>query len=115
MKAKVQYDDIVGTAAADISDFVNNDMQAYLVQTYPNYDADRYKCKGYSFYISQGQRANVEFICYDTQENAYARLTPVSKQITLENAFEMFKRFNIVIGKDIEEVNEVELIDVDLE
>ena len=47
MKAKVQYNDIVGTAAADISDFVNNDMQAYLVQTYPSYDANRYKCRGY--------------------------------------------------------------------
>ena len=114
MKAKVQYNDIVGTAAADISDFVNNDMQAYLVQTYPSYDANRYKCRGYSFYVSQGMRASVEFICYDTQEKKFARLTPINKVISLENAFEMFKRFNIVLGKDIEEVNEDELIDVDL-
>lgn len=115
MKASVQYNDIVGTAAADISDFVNNNMQAYLEQNYPGYDSKRYKCKGYSFFVSQGERAYVEFICYDTIERKYARLTPVNREITIENAFEMFKRLNIVIGTDIEEIEEQELVDIDLE
>lgn len=35
MKAKVQYNDLVGTAAADISDYYRNSLQVYLKATFP--------------------------------------------------------------------------------
>jgi hypothetical protein len=41
MKATVQYNDLVGTAAADISDFYNNSLQEYLQKRFPKYDSGR--------------------------------------------------------------------------
>lgn len=38
MKATVQYNDLVGTAAADISDFYNYSLQEYLQKRFPKYD-----------------------------------------------------------------------------
>jgi hypothetical protein len=38
MEASVQYNDIKGTAAADISDFYQTSLQKYLVDSYEQYD-----------------------------------------------------------------------------
>lgn len=34
MKASVQYDDLKGTAAADVSDFHQSSLQNYLINSY---------------------------------------------------------------------------------
>lgn len=52
MKASVQYDDLKGTAAADVSDFHQSSLQNYLVGSYEQYDGDRYECYGCSIFIS---------------------------------------------------------------
>lgn len=96
MKAKVQYNDLVGTAAADISDFYLNSLNDYLKQRYPNFDWNRYYCVGCSFYASYGQYASVSFICNDKIESKYCRISP-SKEFTLQDFFELFKRFSIVM------------------
>lgn len=41
MKASVQYNDLKGTSAADISDFHKCSLQNYLINSYEQYDGDR--------------------------------------------------------------------------
>ena len=74
MKASVQYDDLKGTAAADVSDFHQSSLQNYLVGSYEQYDGDRYECYGCSIFISGQQiqpQGNIVFVCKDKIENKY--------------------------------------------
>ena len=96
MKARVQYNDLVGTAAADISDFHLNSLNVFLKQRYPDFDWDRYNCVGCSFYASYGQYASVSFICNDKIDSKFCRISP-SKEFSLQDFFELFKRFSIVM------------------
>ena len=104
MKASVQYNDLVGTAAADVSDFHNNHLQFYLKNTFNGYDDTRYKCEGCRISMSDhSDYANVHFICYDNQKEKYVYFTPL-KELTLKDMVSMFKRFDIVIGQDIDTI-----------
>lgn len=104
MIADVQYDDLRGTAAADVSDFYMNSLQHYLEVTYKSYDAKRYYCSGCTIWASDsGNRVNVTFVCYDKQTGKYVIFEPV-RDYTFEETFSLFKRFNVVIGADINEV-----------
>lgn len=107
MKAKVQYNDIVGTAAADISDYYLNSLTEYLKSNFKNFDSGRYTCVGCEFYASYGQYPNVYFVCKDNKDSSYRIFKP-NKEYTLEDFFEMFKRFSITIGNNIENVNVVD-------
>lgn len=68
MKACVQYNDLKGTAAADVTDAYHNMLQKYLSDNFEKYDANRYECRGCTIWIS-GQvvkvEGNLRFICYD--------------------------------------------------
>ena len=55
MIASVQYNDLRGTAAADVSDLYMNSLQKYLKDTYHAYDSERYVCRGCVIWIG-GQR-----------------------------------------------------------
>ena len=96
MKAEVQYNDLVGTAAADISDFYLNSLNEYLRKNYPNFNWDRYYCVGCGFYASYGQYPSVYFLCKDEVESIYCQLSP-TEELSLQEFFELFKRFSIVI------------------
>ena len=106
MIADVQYNDLRGTAAADVSDFCDNSLQKYLSSTYESYDSERYSCVGSSIWIS-GQStdigANVTFICWDKFLNKHIRLR-LARSLPLEDIFRIFKRFEVVLGIDISEV-----------
>lgn len=105
MKASVQYNDLVGTAAADVSDFHNDHLQFFLKNTFEGFDDARYRCVGCRIYMSgHSDHANVYFICYDNQEAKHVYLTP-KKEFTLKDMVSMFKRFEIVIGQDIDAVH----------
>lgn len=115
MKASVQYNDIVGTAAADVSDFFENNLQFYLKSLFKNFDSDRYRCDGCRLYMSDhGNHANVKFICYDSVENKYVYLIPV-KDYTLEDMTKMFKRFDVIMGREIDDVEVSDNDWIDLE
>ena len=104
MKASVQYDDLKGTAAADVSDFHQSSLQNYLVDSYEQYDGDRYECYGCSIFISGQQiqpQGNIVFVCKDKIENKYVKFCPL-KDITLDEIFSLFKRFEVVIGNHID-------------
>lgn len=111
MKAKVQYNDLVGTAAADISDFYLNSLNEFLKQRFPNFDWGRYYCLGCKFYTSYGQYPSISFICRDIEDATFHLLQP-DEEYSIEEFFNLFKRFSIVIGTGIEsiEVNEDEVI-----
>lgn len=106
MKAKTQYNDIKGTAAADISDHLMNSLQYYLENTYSNYDSERYVCRGCSIWAG-GQdvvpKMDIRFICEDRDGHKNVALSP-KNGMPIEEILSLFKRFNIVIGKDIDDM-----------
>lgn len=106
MIASVQYNDLRGTAAADVSDFYMNSLQKYLIDTFVKYKSERYVCQGCTMWIS-GQRdtpsISLSFICWDRENDKYVRFRS-QKDFSFEEVFSMFKRFEIVIGKDINEI-----------
>lgn len=106
MKAKTQYNDYVGTAAADISDFHNNSIEDYLVNEFPKYDKQRYNCYGCTIDVS-GQYSNpiasINFVCFDKEQMKFVKLCPL-KDMTIGEVFSLFKRFHAVIGKGIEDI-----------
>lgn len=103
MIASVQYNDLRGTAAADVSDFLNNSLQNYLVSTYDSYDGDKYFCNGCTMWISNDGTVTLCFICYDKEEGKYLRFLP-NRDYLYQEAFDLFKRFEVVIGVDINEI-----------
>ena len=106
MIASVQYNDLTGTAAADVSDYYNNSLQNYLKETFCSFNSDRYKCRGCTIHIS-GQCVSpaitIRFLCWDNQEDKHVSFKP-QKEISLNEAFYIFKRFNIVIGKNVNDI-----------
>lgn len=106
MIASVQYNDLRGTAAADVSDFYMNSLQKYLIETFDKYDPEKYVCQGCTIWVSGQQakiKANVSYICWDRQNDKYVRFRPL-RDFSFEEVFSMFKRFEVVIGKDINEI-----------
>lgn len=103
MIASVQYNDLRGTAAADVSDFLKNSLQSYLVGTYKSYDGNRYFCNGCTMWISDRGSVTLCFICYDKENGKYLRFLP-ERDYTYQEAFGLFKRFEVVIGVDINEI-----------
>lgn len=97
MKASVQYNDFRGTVAADISDFHMNSLQNFLEKTYKSYDCKRYMCEGCTLWISERGHVNMTFICFDKIENKHVRFEP-QNYMSYEEAFSLFKRFEIVMG-----------------
>lgn len=107
MIASVQYNDLRGTAAADVSDFFQNSLQEYLSTNFEKYDRERYFCNGCTMFVGERDCAYLHFICYDKTTGQYIKMTP-EKEYSLSDAFLLFKRFEVVIGVDI---NEVEVSD----
>ncbi|NLI37533.1 MAG: hypothetical protein GX416_13615 [Bacteroidales bacterium] len=110
MIASVQYNDLKGTAAADVSDHLSNSLQKFLVDTYKSFDGDRYSCHGCTMWISNKGYVLMEFICYDNVEHKYLKFIPENHYL-YQDAFNLFKRFEIVIGTHIDEI-EVDSEDV---
>lgn len=104
MIAKVQYNDLVGTAAADISDYYMNSLNEFLSKRFANFDQERYVCEGCEFFTSYGQYPSVRFICRDIKQSTYHLFQP-EKDFSLVEFFELFKRFSIVIGKSVEDIH----------
>lgn len=103
MKANVQYNDLRGTAAADVSDFYHNSLQTYLTDSYKCYDGERYYCVGFTMWASDySKTVNVGFVCRDKKDGKYVKFVP--EDYTFDRLFELFKRFNVVMGSDIENV-----------
>lgn len=104
MKANVQYNDLRGTAAADVSDFYSNSLQTYLIDSYKSYDSERYYCEGFTMWASDNSKTvNVGFVCLDKVEGKYVKFVP--EHYSFDRLFQLFKRFNVVMGIDIDRVD----------
>lgn len=107
MIASVRYNDLRGTAAADVSDFHSNSLQEYLMKTYKSYDSVRYACRGCVMWIS-GQREvpslSISFLCWDKTTEKFVRFYP-KKEMDLNEAFSLFKRFEVVMGTDVSDID----------
>lgn len=116
MKASVQYNDLVGSAAVDVSDFWQSSLQNYLVKSYEQYDGDRYDCKGCTIWISgqlEKPEGNIAFVCFDKVEDKYVKFCPEA-DMSLNDIFSLFKRFEVVVGDNIEgiEVDNEDYLDL---
>lgn len=107
MKANVQYNDITGTVAADVADWYDNSLQKFLERTFAAYDGNRYSCRGCTAYMGSSNNVYISFICLDKEEDKFVRFRP-QKSWVLEEFLNLFKRFEIVIGKDMVELPEEE-------
>ena len=99
MKANTQYNDFIGTAAADISDHTN--LREFLASR--GIDTERYEPIGASFYHGYTDFFNASIVCIDkeqsTDENPYIVDISFEDEFTHEEFFNLFKRFDVVITK----------------
>lgn len=101
MKADVQYNDFLGTAAADISDSLGSRYGDNLESfgKYFELDENRFKVIGISIY----GRSNfyISLLCVDKQRSSEEKEYIVSMSMNVENDTEilklLFKRFHVVL------------------
>ena len=97
MKASTQYNDFIGTAAADMSDWIK--LDEYLKQK--GVDTERYEAIGAEFYHGENY-FNAYIICKDKQSEDPCKAVKISfeKELSKEEFFNLFKRFNVIITKN---------------
>ncbi len=92
MKATVQYNDFVGSTAADISDYTT--LEKYLEEI--NVDTKRFHPIGTRFFTSYGDRCNVAIICEDiTNNNSLVELS--LDEMSISDFLSLFKRMEIIL------------------
>jgi len=92
MKATVQYNDYVGSTAADISDHTT--LEKYLEEI--NVDTKRFHPIGARFFTSYGDGCNASIICKDVADNnslVELRLDEMS----ISEFLSLFKRLEIIL------------------
>ena len=106
MKASVQYNDFVGTSAADISDF--QDLYGYLEQN--GVDTGRYRPIGVEFYT--GNTNDVVYfsvICIDNEGERTKAVKISFEHKTIQDVISLFKRLDIVFTQST--YTDYELVD----
>lgn len=106
MKASVQYNDFIGTAAADISDWIT--LKGFLEKK--GVDTNRYEAIGAEFY--HGERYfNASIICKDNESDNPNEAVKISFEngLSEDEFFQLFKRFNVVIVNSHRNYQDMEL------
>jgi hypothetical protein len=97
MKADTQYNDFVGTAAANISDYKN--LKEFLHSK--NIDTERFHPIGARFYHGYSNFFSGTFICTDKQKSTEDKKHIVDLQfeeaLSHKDFFNLFKRFEVII------------------
>ena len=103
MKASVQYNDYLGTAAADIADEFVNSMDEYLALRSKRFNKAKYHCIGCELRPYGIDKLDLEFYCRDLQTR---QIVPMrfNCEFKLTELLVMFKRFAVVIGEHIEDI-----------
>lgn len=107
MKAHVQYNDFIGTAAADISDFLGSKYGDYLsnIGKYYKIDEERFNVIGVELYGTDS--FNISLICVDKLKSTEEMEYIVSMSIEIEDEKEIldvfFKRLHIVLHLKFDE------------
>jgi hypothetical protein len=109
MIASVQYNDFIGTSAADISDHTN--LNEFLASR--GVDTARYDAVGASFYAGYSNYFSASIICVDreqsTENKRYIVKIGFEVEIDKDEFFELFKRFNVVISDKYEGTQNLEI------
>jgi len=105
MKATTQYDDMLGTAAADISDFANNNLEQVAVNL--GVDTSRFKIVGISLYGLDV--SSIALICEDLARSDEHNKHMVKLYLDSDNQdpdviSDIFKRLAIVLYLRTDEV-----------
>ncbi|GHT46208.1 hypothetical protein AGMMS49965_23630 [Bacteroidia bacterium] len=103
MKAKVQYNDFVGTAAADIEETYKN-LNDVLSEC--GVDTTRYEGIGINF------SGGVSIICIDNKQKTindepYIVDIDLGDEFTQEDLFDLFKRFQVILWSKYHEEREI--------
>lgn len=109
MKADVQYNDFIGTSAADISDYLgtkyNDDIESF--GKFFKIDEQRFKVIGISIYGVQD--SHISLYCIDKSKNAEFKehIVKMSVSVAEEDQKEileiLFKRLHIVLHSRFDE------------
>jgi hypothetical protein len=109
MKASVQYNDFIGTSAADISDHTN--LNEFLATR--GVDTKRYDAIGASFYAGYSDFFSASIICIDkeqsTEEKKHIVKIRFEAEFDKDEFFDLFKRFEVVISKKYDGYQEQEI------
>ncbi|WP_308659565.1 hypothetical protein [uncultured Alistipes sp.] len=111
MRAKVQYNDFLGTSAADISDHRSLDD----ILREKGVDTDQYKCIGIEVYSGYADYFHVSFLCRDNSTRQGVKIS-FEKEISRKDFFNMFKRLDVVLtlnGEDCSDLEFNKLITID--
>lgn len=99
MKASVQYNDFIGTSAADISD--NSKLNDFLSMR--GVDNLRFDAIGARFNCNYSDLFSVYIICIDKDQSTVTKkhLVEISfeKNIEMAEFFDLFKRFDVIVLK----------------
>lgn len=107
MKADVQYNDFLGTAAADISDYTT--LEKYLNEI--KVDTNRYYPIGAKFYTSYGDNfCNVEILCQDREKNNSLSALTI-EDMSIQEFSMLFKRFEVVLHLKTINIDDCEVED----
>lgn len=94
IKARAQYNDYIGTAAADGHDWTS--LKDYLANK--GVDIEKYIPIGVDFYSGEGGFIHIRFICKDKDVNEKRLVTiGFEKEIDIKEFFAIFKRFNVIV------------------
>ena len=99
MKENTQYNDFIGTSAADISDHTN--LEKFLESR--GVDTNRYNAIGASFYHGYSDFFTMSIVCVDnelsTGSKPYIVHLSFEKDVTHNEFFDLFKRFTFILTK----------------
>jgi len=100
MKAETQYNDYVGTVAADISDHI--DLNQFLSNR--GVSIENYETIGVRFFSSSIGGFSASIICIDKAQSDNNKNHVVQldfeKELNPEEFFSLFKRFEVILIQD---------------
>lgn len=116
MKAKVQYNDYLGTTAADRCDmFVENPgkMNGIIIEKFTlPLDASDYQFVGISVYTIKVETASVDFFYKHKHSGQVVKIHKYG--VFLQDILSLFKRFEFQIGYHLEDIDEDQIKEIEV-
>ena len=107
MKASVQYNDYIGTAAADRNDYLENHiihLTAIIIKTFEiPIEAEEYDYIGVSVSGIEVDDVCASFYFRNKDTNEVVKFFKPS--LTMQSILNLFKRFEFQVGKHLEDVD----------
>ena len=115
MKAKVQYDDYIGTTSADRNDFWEQSperIMSYMVDNFklPINAAD-YQFVGISVYGTLVDDVCASFFFKNTETQEVVKCFKAS--VALQSILDLFKRFSFQVGSHLDIIDETEVREIE--